>query len=1024
MDCALCFSPQGHEWNKNDDRLLGAVEHGETDKVTSLLAKKGVNAVKLDSEGKSALHLAAAKGQAECLGLILAHGADASVLDASGSSALHLAAKNNHQECAKKLIQSKCAIEALDNTGKTALHHTAVIGSVQFIRLLCEHKCPVNVKDVDGNTPLLLSARHAQADACRSLVEHGADINACDKNGRTAVMLASESSSVPTVQVLIEKGADLTLTDSLGHDVLHYAKLSGNPEVKSLLQVTLGTEKTTPKQIQHDQVTKLNEERSTTPKKRKAPPPPLSPPQSSDFSSPPYMTPTQTPLSTKDDSFMEFSLKEDELKSIALKEEIEKLVEERNTLVDTIQDLKQLLKHTQPDANFQVITGQQLQAQLNTGRSKEVSVSTVRRRLGAVGLTGRVAKRSAHQTEEDSLRFGRDESRPNSFDSNASFHSTKADFDQSTDSHDVLAQESEESVLEESTLDTSNASVRQKEGEKESEEEVKLLRDALQSLQIKLQESQLENRSLQAKLLPAGSADALQPSSEDLVENVSELKEKIKETQCKYEEAMQQVLALKAERCLEPVASDENNTIPNLQGLQVMYEDEIKDLKEKLSRALEEQERDANLIKQLESKLETMDNRVSAEQCEEMKQSYSMLVDNINQEKALLIDKYKEAQEDIKMLQEALKGTVPVEAAAKDFEEMKAEMGQTIDGLQRRLLELSHSYSEAKSELSAARNSLSTSPLEEQRLKEYVTKEHHDQVTQDFARRIEEMKEGITETDARYREALKEIVLLKEEAESQKQSSVTISDHMQVVSSLGSAIKELEAQVGKLKEELSQKMLEVDSLKQQLSAEKSTLREDSIPRRAHEELKDALESEIRQLTVNLQQALRKQDELSLEVAQAWQEVKEVKNEKQTIQGIATSKDQENNELQARYKEAKELVSHLKKQVESFSDIEEDKDKKIEDLTKEVSKLKDALNSLSQLSYTTGTPKRQNQQVDSLQQQVKQLQFQLSESKKQHQEIVSVYRMHLLYAVQGQMDEDVQKALKQILMMCKMPSQAK
>ena len=38
-------------------------------------------------------------------------------------------------------------------------------------------------------------------------------------------------------------------------------------------------------------------------------------------------------------------------------------------------------------------TGQQLQAQLNTGRSKEVSVSTVKRRLRAAGLTGRVAGR-------------------------------------------------------------------------------------------------------------------------------------------------------------------------------------------------------------------------------------------------------------------------------------------------------------------------------------------------------------------------------------------------------------------------------------------------------------------------------------------------------------------------------------------------------------------------------------------------------------------------------------------------------
>ena len=39
------------------------------------------------------------------------------------------------------------------------------------------------------------------------------------------------------------------------------------------------------------------------------------------------------------------------------------------------------------------LTGKQLQAQLNTGRSKEVSVLTVKRRLRAAGLTGQVAVR-------------------------------------------------------------------------------------------------------------------------------------------------------------------------------------------------------------------------------------------------------------------------------------------------------------------------------------------------------------------------------------------------------------------------------------------------------------------------------------------------------------------------------------------------------------------------------------------------------------------------------------------------------
>ncbi|KAB0352642.1 hypothetical protein FD754_017499 [Muntiacus muntjak] len=43
-----------NEWNKNDDRLLQAVENGDAEKVASLLGKKGASATKHDSEGKTA----------------------------------------------------------------------------------------------------------------------------------------------------------------------------------------------------------------------------------------------------------------------------------------------------------------------------------------------------------------------------------------------------------------------------------------------------------------------------------------------------------------------------------------------------------------------------------------------------------------------------------------------------------------------------------------------------------------------------------------------------------------------------------------------------------------------------------------------------------------------------------------------------------------------------------------------------------------------------------------------------------
>lgn len=49
------------------------------------------------------------------------------------------------------------------------------------------------------------------------------------------------------------------------------------------------------------------------------------------------------------------------------------------------------------------------------------------------------------------------------------------------------------------------------------------------------------------------------------------------------------------------------------------------------------------------------------------------------------------------------------------------------------------------------------------------------------------------------------------------------------------------------------------------------------------------------------------------------------------------------------------------------------------MSKEVTKLKEALNSLSQLSYSASSSKRQSQQLEALQQHVKQLQNQLAVS---------------------------------------------
>ncbi|XP_062268931.1 ankycorbin isoform X1 [Platichthys flesus] len=988
-----------NEWNKNDERLLAAVEHGEAEKVASLLAKKGASAVKLDNEGRSALHAAAARGQTECLSVILSHGADLSLTDAAGLNPLHLAAKHNHTECCKKLIQSKSPTDAVDSSGKTALHHAAASGNIQTVQLLCELKCPINLKDADGFTSLLLAAKHAPAEVCCTLLDCGAEINVSDNSGRTALMFASESNTASVVEVLVHRGANLSAVDSQGHDVTHYAKLSGNSEVTTALSAALSRQQVSdaksPRSPQHDQVAKLSDERITTPKKRKAPPPPpISPLQSSGPSSPSIVTSTGTVGSDKSDTPKKFSYKEDEIRGTALREQVEKLHEERNMLLDTIEDLKQ------------TVTGPELDTKVEHSiTASEALVSVLQAKITALTLenqtlASKLKKHPSLQGNEDL----NESSRPNSMASNSSFHSTQDEFESppqvpSTSPPVYVSQEEEESEG----------------GRGGSKEEIRLLRQALESVQVKLLETRKENRSLHAQLKPEREEEQEEEEivtekgrEDELMESLAELQAKLTDTQERYHQAVEEVEELRARM------GKEGREMMEKEEVQRHSSSTLEQLKAQLIQSGCEQEKAAQRIRELEEELR---------RTEEERRSGKEKV----QRSAKIEELYKEAQKEIRMLQEALRGTVPVEAAAKDFEEMKAEMNEVTAGLQRRLLELSHSYSETKSKLSAAQKQVEEARAESS-APSSPTVEEQQQHVQALSIRVEELQTLLAGAEKKHAAAQEEISALKQEAEAQAQNSVALADHTQVMSSLGNAIKELESQSEALTEQLRQKSLEVEELQNKMTAEKDVSPEGSVSRLDHDTMRAKLGGEVTHLTQLLQGALRKQDEMALEATEAWQKARESRAEWEALQELGISREKENQTLSSRLAEAQDAVCQLKQLVENHVASEREKNKRIDDLSREVGKLKDALNSLSQLSYSAGSPSKRlqqnQQQLETMQQQIKQLQYQLAESKKQHNEIVSVYRMHLLYAVQGQMDEDVQKALKQILMMCKMPSPTK
>ncbi|NXB91994.1 RAI14 protein, partial [Vidua chalybeata] len=904
---------QTNEWNKNDDRLLQAVENGDPEKVASLLGKKGASATKQDSEGKTAFHLAATKGHAECLRIMVTHGADVTAQDGAGHSALHLAAKNSHPDCVKRLIQSKCPADSTDNSGKTALHYAAACGCLQAVQLLCEHKCPINIKDLDGSIPLLLAVQNGHTEVCKYLLDHGADINTRDKNGRTALMMACEASSLNMVEAFLRRDADVSLVDVFGQNALHYAKLSENTGIQNLLSSKISQD--------HDQGSKLSSERSGTPKKRKAPPPPISPIQVNDLSSP--HSSTSTPMTGKGQAFFADQVCKEEFSSLH-------------------RDNKDRLSDS------------------TTGADSLLDVSSEADQQDLLLLMqAKIASLTLHNKE---LQVKLQERTPKEGDSTVDSYSSQTQFEQT-------AERQNEFLLQE-LKPTLNATQIQEKFTSPREVKMKYLQEDLKDVQRKLENSEAKRKHVETQVQPrVPERDHL--NSPDISENCSDLNLKFKETQNRHEEAVKEILNVQRQKKPILVSSESEETGSDLSMLKVTYE-EVEALKQELKKALEESERQKEKVRELQKKFEDREQKVagklSVEECEEMKNSYCSVIDNINQEKALLIERYKEGQEEIKRLQDKLTNQMQLESSA-EAGERKDVMHRTIDELNRQLSELSQLYKEAQTELEDYRKKKTLDDI----ASDYIPRDEHEKLMELTNSLKYKAENELSEMKSQYTKVLDESEELKQLLDIQKQNSLPITEHRQVINALRNTIKEMEEEINELKRLLSNKESKLRNLEKALLEEKAAINEAMVPKATYEKLKSSLEGEVSALSSKLKDVIREKENISLDAMKLRNEILHLKEAKEGMHTLLEAKEQEVTDLQHKYHQVQEVLTEMK----NSSKLEEDKDKKINEMSKEISKLKEALNSLSQLSYSTSAPKRQSQQLEVLQQQVKQLQNQLT-----------------------------------------------
>ncbi|OQS00230.1 hypothetical protein THRCLA_06118 [Thraustotheca clavata] len=158
-------------------------------------------------------------------------------LGSDGRNALHWAAALNRSSVVHVLLKKGANISAHDRDGWTPLHWASRMGNPDIVRLLVKNGADVNAKDSWGTTPLMLSVLGKSKTSAMCLLELGAIINAKNVFGQTALMMCAEEDAElhGFVVMLLNAGASCKIRDVQGMNVLHYAAGAGLKNIVSTL---------------------------------------------------------------------------------------------------------------------------------------------------------------------------------------------------------------------------------------------------------------------------------------------------------------------------------------------------------------------------------------------------------------------------------------------------------------------------------------------------------------------------------------------------------------------------------------------------------------------------------------------------------------------------------------------------------------------------------------------------------------------------------------------------------------------
>ena len=163
-----------------DAPVADAVMRGDTAMLRQLI-RQGVDVNEAQSDGMTALHWAASRGDANSAKTLVFSGARVDALTRNGNyTPLHLAARGGHAATVRALLEHGADVNAATSSGSaTALHFAASNGDSETVNVLLDKGAKVDARETAfQQTPLMWAAASNRVPAIRSLLKHGADIEA------------------------------------------------------------------------------------------------------------------------------------------------------------------------------------------------------------------------------------------------------------------------------------------------------------------------------------------------------------------------------------------------------------------------------------------------------------------------------------------------------------------------------------------------------------------------------------------------------------------------------------------------------------------------------------------------------------------------------------------------------------------------------------------------------------------------------------------------------------------------------